>query len=210
MSANKNIYQLFRPFFFIVKSLGLACYTLESKTKSLKATQCDKFLFVLASSLWSVTAWIQVTRVYHVDYDNGIESEIIDSVWYYQYNITHFFGLGLVIFSFKTRIIVEKILKIFFDIDAKLKSLGWQFRSQNRFFYVVLLSYIACAIGTTTFAVTYAIHEEWLLKQSVTSIAFNIFESCCILLFYLVVAQQLIICAFYVQTRLKAISINLR
>lgn len=210
MASSQDIYHIGRPFFCIVKSLGLACYTLDYKTKCLITTCFDKFLLVFALSLWLVTSWLQVNNVSNVEYDSLIESQLIDSVWYYQFILTHFFGFGLVVFSFRQKSVIEKFLKSIFDIDKKLKSLGWHFKSQTKLFNIVVFTYVACFLGNFFFATVYAIQDEWLQKYSVITIAFNMFESSYVLLFYLVVAQKFIICVFIIRDRLTTVEYNMR
>lgn len=210
MPENKDIYQLGRPFFCIVKSLGLACYTFNFKTKCFRATRFDKFLLFISLSVWLVTSLIHISRVCHVEYDSGIESQIIDSVWFYQFILTHFFGFWLVVFSFKQRSVFEKLLKTIFDVDEKLKCLGWRVNSQNKLFKTAVLSYLGFFLVTTSFTALTAIEDNWSEKLSVMTIVFNVYECCYIMLFYLVVAKMLIISAFCVRDRLTVIITNLR
>lgn len=199
-----------RPFFYIVKSLGLACYTVDTKTKCLRTTCFDKLLLVCTSSVWILSVFIQVSRITSVEFDFGIDSIIIDTLWYYQIVFQHYLGLGVVIFSFTQKAVVEKCLKTIFDFDEKLKNLGWHTKSEKRLFITVVLAFIAGLIATSIYAIIFVIKEEWSKQLAVASIVYNTADSCYILFFFLAIAQMVIISVFCIRDRLTSIIINLR
>lgn len=208
MAGSSEIYTLCTPFFLILKFFGLTCFTIEKKSRQLRTTPFDIFLFAFTMSVWIFFSWIQLSQKMPGNHGSSVVEVILNSLWYYQHNIQHFFGLAVIVFNFKQRKIIGKLVKAIFDFDKEAEMLGWNLAAQSLLFTVVVLTFIACVMLTAVALTLNAYEYNWLKLLSPASIAFNVLNYCLILLFFFVVSQQFIISVFCVRSRLRSIAVN--
>lgn len=142
------------------------------------------------------------------DLGSSIESVILDSLWYHQYNIQHVFGLAVIVFNFTRRKVTGKLVEIIFDFDQKADKVGWAPKSQKVLFVVVVLTFVASVVMTSVASALYAYKYNWIQSIPAGAIAFNILNYGVILLFFLMVSQQFIVSAFCVRSRLESVTKN--
>lgn len=210
MARQSDIYSLCKLFYFNLKFFGLACFTIDSKTRQLRTTLFDKFLFVFSLTIWIICTWIQFSQKMPSHVGSSVVDIILDSLWYHQHNIQHIFGIAVIAFNFKQRKVIGKLLTAIYDFDQKSKILGWGLPSQSLLFVAAILTFIASAVLTAVASALYAYKYNWIQLLSAASIAFNALNYSLMLLFFLVVSQQFIVSAFSVRSRLKSISKNFR
>lgn len=208
MAVQSNTFSLCKPFYFILKFFGLACFTIDEKTKKLRSTLFDKILFVFILTIWIICSWIQFSRRMPSYVGSSVADVILDSLWYHQHNIQHVFGVLVILFNFKQRKIVGKLVKTLLDFDQKAETLGWIVNSQKLIFAAVVSTFSALVVLTAVASALYAYKYEWIQRLTPATIAFNTISYSIILLFFLVVSQQFIVGAFCVRSRITTIARN--
>lgn len=199
-----------RPFFFILKAFGLACFTVDEKTKSIRTTLFDKALFAATVCLWTTLTWLQVRKKIKFDESlNGI-SLLVPNLWMYSIIIQHFFDLLVVVTSFRHQTRIERFFKIIRDFDQKVFRVGWKSVTQEKHFktaLVVFSIFVLLAIVYSAVQIAESKSELLVLDLAVVLGAAN---DAFIMLFNIAVSAQFIFSVFCIHSRLNSMNINLR
>lgn len=204
-----DIYKLSKPFFYIAKFFGLACYTVDTKTKVLRTSRFDILLFVATMVIWFTSLWIQLARKTLIDTTN-LESLILGTFWFHQLNIHHYLALLLVTFNFTQRRTVRNLLKTLNDFDRKFGKLGWVSKSQEMLFIVAVVIFFSYLLIVVVYNIGFVLKYNWFERMPAATVAFYTTNYCLVVFFYFVVSQQFIVCAFCVRGRLISLRYNLR
>lgn len=209
MSEKKDIYRISKPFFLITKFFGLACFTVDAKTEVLRTSWFDISLFISTIILWAVSSWVQLGRKALIE-DTNVESVILDTLWFFQYTIHHYLALIMVMFNFKQRKVVGKVLKTFNDFDREMENLGWVSKSQEKLFIAVVSMFFSYLVIVAAYAAAFVFENNWDGRMPTATIVFYTTNYFLVVLFFFVAAQQFILCAFCVRGRLISLHNNFR
>lgn len=201
---------LCKPFYIIVKAFGLACYSFDKKTKALKATIFDKIYFATAIGLWVILLKIQLSKRFNFDYKDVVNSTLLNNLWLHQYIIQHICGLSVIIYSFFQQRKIGDILKLISNFDEKVVKFNCQAKGQENNFKILIISFVICVFILLVYVVIFSIENNFSAKYSTAVTIISCFNYSFVLLFYVVLSEQFIICAFSIRARISALHIKLR
>lgn len=188
----KNIYDVAKPFYIVLKFFGLACFKIDSKV--LKTTALHKCLFVVFLIFWM---FLKVVRFIHETVSaSSAKSDLLDGLWFFQYNLQHYFGIIILIYNFAQRQHVERLLKSLDDFDRLSRILGWPFKPRS----TLVFAMIAFLFLSLTILILHCV--ELLIKIPQLSWAQHAIYIQ-IMLFFLVVIQQFTLNVNFVGLRLN-------
>jgi hypothetical protein len=135
---HNNIYKLVAYFYYVLKILGMAPYTIDWKFHVIKTTFWDLARLFGALIFWSYIIIVH-TRTYDLPrYRSGINFKIVDTLWQNNYAYQNFTIFIIIIFNYLKRKNVKKFLKLICIYDRHIKKLGWQpAESTSVFSYII-------------------------------------------------------------------------
>lgn len=195
--------------FLVLKVFGLACYSVDAKTKSIRTTLFDKILFVTTVLLWTSLIWLQLRHKLIFD-KSDVKKWFISNLWMYSIITQHFFGLAVVVNNFMLRTRIEKLLKIIRDFDQKLLRCGWKSNSQEKLFRNASVVFLIFLLLTTAYILANVV-RRWTNQQffDQTELLRDINDAF-ILLFNVSVSGQFAVCALSIRLRLANLNMDLR
>lgn len=194
----KNIYQILKPFYFILNVFGLACYTFDSKTKKLTATPARVIALILALCSWF---WILYRLQQDINFEAGMKSKLMYRLWKYQYLFQHILGLVVITFNFAQRTTVGNILESINNFDRHGKRLGWDFKPSLRFYKTIIAQFCVSSI-------LLIIQSVMIWTETPDTMFFHLIDYFFINGFFLVITQQFTISANFIEIRLTALIDN--
>lgn len=210
MFENGDTFRLCKPFYFILKAFGLGCYSLDKKTKALKVTLLDKFIFIASIGLWILFIKIQLNKRFAVDYITEVNSALLNNLWLHQYIIQHICGLSSIVFSFFQTRKIEDFFKIIENFDQKAANFNLNIKCQEKIFKTAIFLFVNYVLLLLLYLIMYAVDNYFSGKYSTAVIMINCFNYVFILLFYVVLSEQFVISALCIRARLAAMNAKLR
>lgn len=200
----RNIYESSKFLFIILKSLGLAPYTFEEKSRKLKMGFANYVHFFISIIIWITFTVIQTSRFRLEVMDSGVKSKFLDRLWQYQYLFQYYLVTFTVIFNLLKRKHVERFLQFIFKFDEILLRYGCELKTANIRQSIVFVVFIVSVTMTSTYMIIFTILEEELkFYHIIKSLAYvSVTE------FFFVISLQFINSAACVCYRLKALTKN--
>ena len=207
--AVKNVYDSLKYFYFILKFLGLAPYTFDHKTKTLRINKSSVAVFVF--SLF-VAASSCVFVILIGDYDPDHKYGLLADIWQLQYILQHLFVLFTIIFNFSKIRSLDKLLKSIHSFDEKIESLKWSFKASDRVFNRVLAVFGFASIFMAIYSVLSMIFVVEVFSESIVGVViiFKILNYSFVTFFFLAVSIQFIISVNAIKIRLTVLTKNIR
>ena len=207
--AVKNVYDSLKYFYYILKFLGLAPYTFDHKTKTLRINKSSVAVFVF--SLF-VAAGSCVIVILSGDYDPNHETGLLGDIWQYQFILQHFFVLFTIIFNFSKIRSLDKLLKSIYSFDEKIESLKWSFKASDKVFNLILAVFGFASIFMAIYSVLSIIFVEKVFGESSIGvvIVFKILNYSFVTFFFLAVSIQFIVSVNAIKIRLTVLTKNIR
>lgn len=210
MFESVDIFKLCKPFYAILKAFGLACFTIDKKTKALKVTLFDKMFLAVTIFLWISLTKVQLSKRFDAKYKNVVDSTLLDNLWLHQYIIQHVCGLFTIVYSFAQRKKIGDLLKIISNFDRKSSNFNCNATGQEKIFRMSILLFLICIFILILYVIIFSIKNNFSTRYTTAVIA----VSCCnyffIVLFYVVLSEQFIVSVFCIRARLTALIIKLR
>lgn len=200
----RNIYESSKFLFIILKSLGLAPYTFDEKSKKFVMRFANYVHFFISIIIWILFTVIQTSRFKSEVMDSGVKSKFLDRLWKYQYLFQYYLVTFTVIFNLMKRQHVERFLKFIFNFDEILFRYGCELKPANIRPSIVFVVFIVSVTMTSTYMTIFTILDgELKLYHIIESLAYiSVTE------FFFVISLQFVCSAFCVYYRLKALTKN--
>ena len=205
----ENIYDSSKNFYFVLKFLGLAPYTFDRKTQSLRINNLSVIVFIV-SLLIAIILFIVQIRIGNYGSDN--KWGLLGNIWQMQYLLQNFFVFPTLIFNFLKVKSLDKLLKSIDSFDMKIESLSWNFEVRLKLTHRVLL--VFCF--TLLFMITYGIVSLFFLEEIYSKskidvvIIYKLLNYTAVTLFFLALYVQFIVSVNAIRTRLSVLIKNIR
>lgn len=207
----ENIYQSVKYFFYVLKSLGLASYQFDKRSKSFEMSLSNYFQLVAAILIWTFLFGLQVENFDEASYETGSQSWILELIWKYQYSIQYLFSIFVTIFSFMRRKNVENFLKLIDEFDQTMEKSNWKFKmTQFKFLPVATCTIAAITVSVNMMVAVYRTEFYGNVEISNTYIILRTLSYVAVTEFYLMLSLQFILSSYCIQERLTAMIINVR
>lgn len=130
LKPSPNIYQTFKPFYWILKVFGFACYGIDERNREIKMKICDKIF----TFLWIVIYLIfTVLNIYWGEQEPTEDSNIIRHGWHKVYIFETLFVVLAIFFNCKNFKITRRILQTFNEFDVLTNmEFNWNFKLNPR------------------------------------------------------------------------------
>lgn len=205
-----DIYESSKWLFFVLKSLGLAPYSVDRKTRQFKMN-LGNYLIVMISFVVSVLL-ITFELIYTPSYyfETGIQSQFLEAIWRYAYFFQQMLAVFILGFNASRRQNVENLMSLLHNFDQTIEKLGWQFKAKQTKTINLLMLYVVAAIllAAVIFYGTSIIPETQqlgIMPMILNSVTYAIVSQ-----FFLFVSIQFILSANAIVTRLDAMINNIR
>lgn len=206
---SENIYSSSVYLFYILKGLGLASFSYDPKTFKFQLKPVNIFLFLVQLIVWILLTWMETQSKHAQGYTSGIQSNLVERVWQFQYLFQHYIAVFIIVYSLAKRNHIEKFLSQVFTFDQHLKCLNWrtQIKQQNKY-YPLSVFVIATGSVSTLMIVLVAKDDQNNYEDLVSYI--RIFSYIMIDGFFLMISLQFILSVRCINDRLAAIYDNTR
>lgn len=187
-----------------LKFLGLAPYCFDSKTRKIRVGWKNFVLFAFTLIVWISFTWQRVQYFRTNTTVSGIQSNLLDKIWTYQFLIQYPLACLTIVYNFFKLRHVERFLQSILKFDNSITRSGWSIASDNPdilFFVAILLMniFILCYC-LLTFMFDGGLHEISRYVRMLSFFSFN--------LFFAMLSIQFIYSAFCILTRLKVLTTN--
>jgi hypothetical protein len=210
-----DIYNSVKYFFYILKFLGLAPYSFDRKSKSLKMNFFNWIIFFVSVLIWITVISRVLFTLNLYGFNTGIKSKFLDICWKYQYIIQLFLSAFSVVFAFNKRNNVEVFMKCVHDFDQAIEQIQWKFKTRNvnpeLILIVNLLSVLICInyliLGIFVFKNEHG--RPILSMRTIDEISF-IMVYLVVNLYYLIFSTKFILSSSCIHARLETMIKNIK
>lgn len=205
----RDIYESSKYLITCLSLLGMAPYKINSKTRKFDVNLLGYLMFFVGLTIWCYFAWIQVDNFNIDPYSSGVQSEILDNMWRYQYLIQYFLAFLTVAFNFRRRNNYENFLNSIHRFDACFDRQNFEFRFANVSSVPVLVLFVFTAVLTGAImcivTVTLDSYGGHFLSYALSVVSYMAFTN-----IFLMISVQFIFNTFCVYTRLEALNKNFK
>lgn len=205
----RDIYESSKFLIICLSLLGMAPYKISSKTRKFDVTLLGFLKFFVGLAIWCYFAWIQVDSFNTDSYTSGARSEILDTMWKYQYLIQYLLACFTVVFNFRRRNHYENFLNSIqhFDSCFDRQNFKYRFANVSSIPVLVLFVFTAALNGAIMGIVAYILgsHVGKFISYAVSVVSYVAFTN-----IFLMISVQFIFNTFVVYTRLEALNKNFR
>lgn len=200
-------------FYFILKSLGLAHYQFDKKSRSFKTSLSNFLGLIVSIAIWPILFLVSLRMNQKYNYDSGVKLELLDEIWKFQYLLQHILPIFTIIFNFYKRKSIENFMNQIFKFDQKTQQLGWNTKTIHSSI-LVLVFYLLSAFAIVLhqfivicFLKVYGDFGSFIdeIYKIVAVLAYVIITE-----FYLMVSLQFILSSHCVNVRLKLLIKHIR
>lgn len=206
----KDIYHSAELLFYFLKSLGLAPYQVDKKSKCFKMSYGNYLQLFAAVLFWAFVIFLQLFNLNDDERDTGIRSNLLTRIWEYQYTLQNFLTIFIIAFSYWKRKNVENFFKLISDFDQTVQKLNWKFKV-TQFRFLILIIYVTSAIMIILYMCAASLRFRFLgnIKTNPIIILLITCQYVAITEFYWMLSLQFILSSYCIQERLTAMITNL-
>lgn len=209
VKGSVDIYSSNAGFYYILKVLGLAPFGFDREKLRLKVTSTNYFQFTASLAFWVYMTWVEHASRGTEQYEVGIQSNLLESIWKYQFTIQHFLAIGLVIFSFIKWKHVDNLLILIHFFDLHLQNLQWEFQPKQNNVWFPVVFFLLSLVVTTSFTLFLTTNGDY---GNITNImqGLRVFNYLLINIFFLIVSMNFILSVSCINQRLVILTENFR
>lgn len=197
----------FKSFHFILKLVGLTCYSKsDKKGRFIKSTLFDKMIFVATLCLWTTFTFFQIRLKIIIGKMVDDTQKLLFELWLDLHIVQNIFVTIIVLTSFLWRKKIETLFKILGDFDEKVSRFNWKTKSAEK-----LHRTAALVFGIYVFlAIVYlaaCIINRWPIDSDNLFMTLN---DCFVVIFYVASCEQFVVTIYEIHNRLNVLNNNLR
>lgn len=205
-----DVYDSSKWLFFVLKSIGLAPYSVDYKTCQFKMKFVNYLTFAVSIDVTLSLLVIQLIYNQECYFETGVQSKFLEGLWQNSYRFQHFLALFVLVFNFTRITNIENFMSFLHKFDQMIDKMDWQFKAkQIKTFSLFVLCIASATMLTVTIVVGFLLYPI-TLDQGLFSILTNSITYALVTELFMLISIQFIVSAYAVITRLEALTNNIR
>jgi len=205
-----SFHQASRKFFYLLKILGLACYTVDNNNLRIKTGISDYLMLIISIFIAIAFAWYKSETISVITGPSAVKSQLVNRLFDNQYLVQYYLIPLIIMFNFYKRKNVEKFARKILEHDKMAARLKFQFLS-NKWEDIIAIIVIILPFFIITIYIAHVSIERYmnepkeLMKFSIAMYIFNLKAD-----FFWALSLQFILSSRCVLKRLTALNESLR